>query len=129
MGLVVVLGVIMVVVFGPSLWVRWVMREYSTEIPGMPGTGGELATHLVGQLGLRGVKVEATQLGDHYDPTDKVVRLSESNMQGRSLTAIAASDPPMPRQPPKRKVLLLRSVWIPTKWPKLTKHSHTLDFN
>ncbi len=55
----------------------------------MPGTGGELAQHLVDRFGLESVKVETTAIGDHYDPVDKRVRLSEANFSGRSLTAVA----------------------------------------
>ena len=65
------------------------MRRYADDLDGMPGTGGELAQHLIKELELDGVAVEVTALGDHYDPTDRKVRLSEANHQGRSLTAIA----------------------------------------
>ena len=80
---------VLALVFGPNLWVRWVMRRYADDLDGMPGTGGELAQHLIKELELDGVAVEVTALGDHYDPTDRKVRLSEANHQGRSLTAIA----------------------------------------
>ena len=36
-------------------------------------------------------RVEITQEGDHYDPADKVVRLSLANHDGRSLTAVAVA--------------------------------------
>ena len=82
--------VILVVVFGPKLWVRFIMRRYATEIPGMPGTGGELAKHLVQELGLNGVSVEVTEENrDHFDPGTRTVRLGPSNHDGKSLTAIA----------------------------------------
>lgn len=81
--------ILVVVVFAPSLWVRWVMNAYSKDLEGMPGTGGELAQHLVDRFGLESVKVETTAIGDHYDPVDKRVRLSEANFSGRSLTAVA----------------------------------------
>ena len=81
--------ILVVVVFAPSLWVRWVMHAYSEDLDGMPGTGGELAQHLIERFGLESVKVETTEVGDHYDPVDKRVRLSEANFSGRSLTAIA----------------------------------------
>ena len=81
--------ILAVVVFAPSLWVRWVMHAYSEDLDGMPGTGGELAQHLIERFGLESVKVETTEVGDHYDPVDKRVRLSEANFSGRSLTAIA----------------------------------------
>ena len=38
--------IVIAVIFGPSLWVKFVMRRYS-EKPEMPGTGGELAKHLI----------------------------------------------------------------------------------
>lgn len=76
-------------VFGPNLWVRWVMRRYAEDLAGMPGTGGELAQHLIKEFNLDGVTAEVTTVGDHYDPAERKVRLSEENYQGRSLTAIA----------------------------------------
>ena len=87
--MIVLVLILVVVVFAPSLWVRWVMNAYSKDLEGMPGTGGELAQHLVDRFGLESVKVETTAIGDHYDPVDKRVRLSEANFSGRSLTAVA----------------------------------------
>ena len=67
------------------------LKYYSKEQEHYPGTGGELAEHLVKVLNLEGVKVEQTEEGDHYDPRDKTVRLSKENMQGKSLTAITVA--------------------------------------
>lgn len=83
---------ILLLVFGPKLWVRFVMSRYSTHIDEMPGTGGKLAEHLVEQFELQGVKVESTEEHqDHYDPSTKTVRLSPSNYDGKSLTAVAVA--------------------------------------
>ena len=86
-----VIGALLVIalIFGPSLWVKFVMRRYSSEKPEMPGTGGELAQHLIERFSLNDVKVEVTELGDHYDPIEKKVRLSKENYESKSLTAIA----------------------------------------
>ena len=86
-----VIGVLIVIalIFGPTLWVKFVMRRYSSEKPEMPGTGGELAKHLIERFSLNDVKVEVTELGDHYDPIEKKVRLSKENYESKSLTAIA----------------------------------------
>ena len=86
-----VVGALLVIaiIFGPSLWVKFVMRRYSSEKPEMPGTGGELAKHLIERFSLKDVKVEVTELGDHYDPIEKKVRLSKENYESKSLTAIA----------------------------------------
>ena len=71
------LGLGLLLVFMPTLWVRWVMQRYSADLPDLPGTGGELAQHLIERLGLEGVGVETSDIGDHYDPENRMVRLSE----------------------------------------------------
>ena len=55
----------------------------------MPGTGGELAKHLIERFSLKDIEVEVTELGDHYDPIEKKVRLSQEHYRSKSLTAIA----------------------------------------
>ena len=82
-------ALLLLAVFIPSFWVRWVMRRYASDIADMPGTGGDLAKHLIDRFELRGVGAEITELGDHYDPQSKMVRLSEENWRGKSLTAVA----------------------------------------
>ncbi len=81
--------ILLALIFGPSLWVKFVMKRYSTEKPEMPGTGGELAKHLIERFTLKDVKVEVTELGDHYDPVEKKVRLLREHYESKSLTAVA----------------------------------------
>ena len=81
--------IILAVIFGPSLWVKLVMKKYSSEKPEIPGTGGELAKHLIDRFSLKDVTVEITELGDHYDPIEKKVRLLREHFESKSLTAIA----------------------------------------
>ena len=87
----VALGVLLLLalIFGPSLWVKLVMRRYSSIKPEIRGTGGELAKHLIERFSLKDVKVEVTELGDHYDPIEKKVRLLREHYESKSLTAIA----------------------------------------
>ena len=81
--------IVLALIFGPSLWVKFVMKRYSSEEPEMPGTGGELAKHLIERFSLKDVEVEITELGDHYDPIEKKVRLLPEHYESKSLTAIA----------------------------------------
>ena len=81
--------IILALIFGPSLWVKFVMKKHSSEKPEIPGTGGELAAPVIERFSLRGVTVEVTELGDHYDPTEKKVRLLREHYESKSLTAIA----------------------------------------
>ena len=81
--------IVLALIFGPSLWVKLVMGRHSSEKPELPGTGGELAKHLIERFSLKDVKVEVTELGDHYDPSEKKVRLLREHYESKSLTAIA----------------------------------------
>tara|TARA_R110002020_G_scaffold108240_2_gene250952 strand:- start:5066 stop:5752 length:687 start_codon:yes stop_codon:yes gene_type:complete len=82
---------VLALVYGPQVWVGHTLRKHSAERPDFPGTGGEMARHLVERLGLEGVGVEMTDKGDHYDPESRMVRLSEANHDGASLTAVAVA--------------------------------------
>lgn len=76
----------------PQVWVRYVMRKYGKEITDMPGTGGELAEHLVERFELSGVSVQRGGQGEnYYSPTDKRVCLSPDNYDGKSITAVAVA--------------------------------------
>jgi len=82
---------ILILVFGPGLWVQRVMARYSRPADRYPGTGGELARKLLDDQGLGNVRAEITDRGDHYDPVEKVVRLTAEKFNGRSLTAVTVA--------------------------------------
>ena len=81
--------ILLALIFGPSLWVKFVMNKYSSQLTEVSGTGGELAKHLIEKFSLKDVEVEITDLGDHYDPIEKKVRLMREHYESKSLTAIA----------------------------------------
>ncbi|NKB48793.1 MAG: peptidase [Alphaproteobacteria bacterium] len=91
MPLILLLILVLVAVFGPSLWTKSILARHSGDRPDYPGTGGELARHLLDEAGLGKVAVEATDRGDHYDPAAKAVRLRSDHFDGRSLTAITVA--------------------------------------
>lgn len=78
-------------IFGPGWWVRNVMSRYSSPEDRYEGTGGELARYLLDNNDLQHVKIEETEQGDHYDPREKVIRLTPGNLNGRSLTAVTVA--------------------------------------
>ncbi len=87
---IILILLLIVLVFGPQLWVRRVMRRYSDESDTIPGTGGELAVHLIKRFGLEDINVEKThENNDQFDPNSRTVRLSPANYDGKSLTAVA----------------------------------------
>lgn len=92
MHYLIIIGIIILLVFGPQYWAQYTFRRYSKPMDRIPGTGGELARHLLDRFEMKHVKVEqAGREGDHYDPTDKVVRLSPANHDDNSLTAVAVA--------------------------------------
>ena len=80
-----------IVIFGPQLWTRRVFAQHSVPRPDFPGTGAELARHLLDRLDMKHIKVEMTDMGDHYDPETKTVRLMPDKFTGKSLTAVTVA--------------------------------------
>jgi Zn-dependent membrane protease YugP len=88
----VLLSALLLLLLGPQFWVQWVFARYNRVAePNFPGNGGELARHLLNRFSLDKVGIEATDLGDHYDPQSKTVRLTQDKLSGRTLTAITAA--------------------------------------
>ena len=83
---------IVALIAGPQLWVRFVLWRHSTEIGDMPGSGAELAEHLIERYKLDGVKVvKAGKDQNYYSPAEKIVALSPDIYHGKSVTAVAVA--------------------------------------
>lgn len=92
MPLLILGALLAVLVYVPSIWVRHIMARYGKEVPGLPGTGGELARHLIDRFELTGIGVEETDpMRDHFDPQARMVRLGPDNFHGKSVTAVAVA--------------------------------------
>ena len=61
MPIILAVGAVLVlaIVFGPQLWIRRVLVQHGGERPDFPGTGAELARHLLDD------PAELLRLGDH----------------------------------------------------------------
>lgn len=82
---------LLVIIFGPGLWVSRVLERYSEPADRYARSGADTARLLLDRHDLHAVAVESTEAGDHYDPVDKVVRLTPDKFAGRSLTAITVA--------------------------------------
>src|SRR5699024_6621084 len=71
-------------------------KKYSKIATSSYMTGADVARKILDDNGLYDVKIEQVKgvLSDHYDPRQKVVRLSEGNYHGQSMasSAIAAHE-------------------------------------
>ena len=81
--------ILIVVIYLPQFLAKSTFKKYNKHSEHFPGTGGELARHLLDKFELQSVGVEVTETGDHYDPESRMVRLSAENFNQKSLTAVA----------------------------------------
>jgi len=90
--MVYLIGIVLliVVIYGPQFWSTYILNKYNRH-EYFSGSGLDLASILLDRMNLSQVHVEATDLGDHYDPLDKVVRLSRSNCGKKTLTAVVVA--------------------------------------
>lgn len=91
MHIIIGILVLLAIIIGPKYLAANALRRHSEPRDYLPGTGGDLARNLLKELGLSEVKVELSEGPDHYDPESKSVRLSQSNLVGKSLTAVAVA--------------------------------------
>ncbi|RIH90929.1 putative neutral zinc metallopeptidase [Calidithermus terrae] len=88
---------LMIVVFIATLGIQfWLQRTYArySRVANARGlTGAQVARTILDAHGLHGVRVEPVPgaLTDHYDPMQKVVRLSEPNYASPSSAALAVA--------------------------------------
>jgi len=84
--------VILLLSLGPQLWIRWVFRRYRQDRSDIPGTGAQLAKHLLDRFEISDVVIEECEPNrDHFDSATPAIRLSPHNYHGQSLTAIAVA--------------------------------------
>ena len=84
---IVLIGLILL----PRFLVQRTIARHGKTRPDLPGTGGELARHLLDRFDLTEVKLESSDVGDHYDPQARTVRLIDAHMNGRSLSAVSVA--------------------------------------
>jgi uncharacterized protein len=89
----IIIGVVLLValIFVPQWWIRQVLTRHQQERSDLGGTGSELARLLLDKADLRHVKVELTEAGDHYDPSDETLRLSLPHHDGQSIAALSVA--------------------------------------
>lgn len=89
---IILLFLFLLIVYAPQFWVQTVLARHNRKPEeNFPGTGGELARHILDRYKLDEIKVEVTDQGDHYDPVERAVRLTRDKFEGKTLTAITVS--------------------------------------
>ncbi|MEN8176398.1 MAG: zinc metallopeptidase [Pseudomonadota bacterium] len=75
----------------PRLWVSRVLKQHNRKDEDGATTASEVARELLDRHGLQAIRVELTDLGDHYDPNQGAVRLARDKYDRRTLTAITTA--------------------------------------
>lgn len=103
-----------------ALWAQWRVRSTYAQAAQAPSrlSGAAAARHILDAAGLQSVTIEPIrgELTDHYDPRDKVLRLSEGVYGARSLAAvgIAAHEAGHALQDAKQYApLMVRNLAVP----------------
>lgn len=103
-----------------ALWAQWKVRGTYAAASEVPAhlSGAAAARHILDSAGLQNVEIEpiAGQLTDHYDPSAKVLRLSEGVYGSRSAAAvgIAAHEAGHALQDAHRYApLVIRNIAVP----------------
>jgi uncharacterized protein len=103
-----------------GLWAQMRVKSTYAAASRMPAplSGAAAARHILDSAGLRDVDIEQVpgQLTDHYDPRQKVLRLSQDIYQGRSLASvgIAAHEAGHALQDAKHYApLVVRNIAVP----------------
>lgn len=79
----------MAIVFIPQMIIMRTYKKFSKIKSSTNMTGGDVAKSMLQHAGIHNVEVVPTsgQLSDHYDPTQKIVRLSEDIFYGNSISS------------------------------------------
>src|SRR5690242_17509069 len=88
---------LMLPAFAFAMWAQWKVKstfERFSRVRAANGLSGrEMARQIMARNGVTDVSVEPVggMLSDHYDPGTKIVRLSEPNYDGDSISSIAVA--------------------------------------
>lgn len=89
---------LIIIAFGLAMWaqtkVKGNFEEYSKVMASSGMTGMQAAQRILDQAGLSSVKIERSRggtLSDHYDPTQKTLRLSDAVYNRNSISSVSVA--------------------------------------
>jgi uncharacterized protein len=87
----ILLGIVVIaIIFGPNLWVKYVLKKYNKQNEALGGTGRELARYLLDAADLQIVQVKEGLAGqNYYDPSSQDITIEKAFLDAKSVTALA----------------------------------------
>ena len=80
-----------ILIFGPRAWVSHLLKKHDKNDLDVPVTARNFAREILDREGLQLVRVESTDVGDHYDQQARAVRLARNRIDRKSLTALTTA--------------------------------------
>ena len=112
---------VLFIYFVPTLWVKYTLGKHNDDLPNMPYTALEFGNELLKEKELNDVKIEDTNIGDHYDPNTKKVRVEPHRLDKKSITSItvtcheighAIQDKENYKPLHRRQIIIEKTRWI-----------------
>jgi len=73
----------------PIVIFNYVLNKNDNILDKMPYTAEEFGRTILDELGIKGVEIESTSAGDHYDPDKKKIRIKNFRLNRKSITALS----------------------------------------
>ena len=80
-----------ILILGPRAWASHLINKHDDEDLDIPVTARQFARQILDRQQLQAVKVESTDIGDHYDQYAKAVRLARSRFDRKTLAALTTT--------------------------------------
>ena len=86
-----VILLVLLIVFGPQYWVKFVFNKYNSKSYQMPGNGKQFSEHLLRFYEFKAVQITSSPGGDFFNPVDLTLNLQTDRLNTNSLTSIVVA--------------------------------------
>lgn len=80
-----------ILILGPRVWVSHLLKKHDRQDLALDLTAGDFARELLDKQQLQIVRVESTDIGDHYDHQARAVRIARNRIDRKTLTALTTA--------------------------------------
>ena len=87
--MIIYLILFIVLFLSPVFWFNYVLKKNDKILINMPFNGLEFGNDVLKEIGLVNVKIEKSLIGDHYDLSEKKVKVTQDRLYKKSLTSIS----------------------------------------
>ena len=82
---------VLLIVFGPQYWVKFVFNKYNSKPYQMPGNGKQFSEHLLQFYEFKEIQITSSPGGDFFNPIDLTLNLQTDRLNINSLTSIVVA--------------------------------------